>query len=63
MSKRNLILGIVLGLGLWLGAPHAPFCARPTQNGVLCCCVSGNGRTCCAEVAFCGGLIPGCVCR
>ena len=28
---------------------------------VLCCCRTYNG-SCCAEVSFCTGFVPGCMC-
>ena len=29
----------------------------------ICCCTNQQGYTCCADVSFCGGFIPGCFCR
>jgi hypothetical protein len=29
---------------------------------VLCCCQTYGGGTCCQNVSFCGGFVPGCVC-
>jgi len=53
---------ILLLAAAMFAAPHAPRCALPTvETGVLCCCHTRNGL-CCAEVAFCGGYVPGCFC-
>lgn len=30
---------------------------------VQCCCRTFNGGQCCAMVSFCGGFVPGCICR
>ena len=35
----------------------------PDPFGVTCCCQTARGGSCCAEVAICGGFIPGCFCR
>jgi len=29
---------------------------------LLCCCNTYGGGTCCANVSFCSGFVPGCVC-
>jgi hypothetical protein len=29
---------------------------------VLCCCSTYGGGQCCANVSFCGGFVPGCLC-
>lgn len=35
----------------------------PCQAGVLCCCRTLMGGTCCAEVSYCSGTyVPGCMC-
>ena len=34
------------------------------QEGyVTCCCTTYQNTTCCAETTFCGGYVPGCICR
>lgn len=31
--------------------------------GIICCCTTYSGGTCCADVSFCSGVfVPGCVC-
>ena len=37
--------------------------SSPAPFGVLCCCQTSRGGSCCADVAFCGSFIPGCICR
>jgi hypothetical protein len=55
--------------------PNAPFCALPSAQSeapklspkglelaVICCCRVMGGNQCCANVSFCGSIIPGCLC-
>jgi hypothetical protein len=36
--------------------------SRSEPLGVLCCCATRNGGSCCAENAFCGRFVFGCPC-
>jgi hypothetical protein len=36
--------------------------AKKQKTAVLCCCRTSGGGTCCANVAMCGGFVPGCFC-
>ncbi len=33
------------------------------KTAVLCCCPTYSGGQCCANVGFCGGFVPGCMCK
>ncbi|HJQ66357.1 MAG TPA: hypothetical protein VJ816_08270 [Gemmatimonadales bacterium] len=47
------LAGVGLILRRWLAA---------LSFAVLCCCQTYGGGTCCAEVYFCGPVVPGCIC-
>lgn len=59
-------LAALIGSGFvseWTAQPAcAPHADAAYQEAVLCCCNTSNGL-CCADVAFCGGYIPGCFCQ
>jgi hypothetical protein len=38
-----------------------PYEVASDELNVFCCCNTYNG-TCCNEVGFCSGFVPGCVC-
>jgi len=46
--------------------PSAKQCTAPAaknqKTAVLCCCRTQGGGQCCANVSFCGGYVPGCMC-
>lgn len=56
MARVYLLLA-ALALALSLTAS-----VQPCAAGVLCCCRTFNGGTCCAQVPICGEIIPGCLC-
>ena len=64
MKKKLGVLSVAAFAAVWFGVgqPESPCAQPPPGGGVTCCCHTGNGL-CCADVAFCGGYIPGCFCR
>ena len=73
-QRRRLTMKAIM-LSLFLAAPFlagtlvtATDCAKADfitapEVFVTCCCQTLSGGACCADVAFCSGFIPGCMCK
>lgn len=62
MRRILLAAALLIGTAVSVNSDTTATCAREVGN-VTCCCRTLGGGLCCAEAGFCGGFVPGCICR